>query len=1194
MVISSSVVRQEISSLHQLGTMNISRSLRAGLRQAAITLSAANGGAGSAQSLNNIVRIDISKGGKNVVTFFNNLEKDHVYKRWPKKLKTLLMPSWQLTAVARNLYTVVTVVDPLTFSGAYLLQQLQMIWQQQYPVRVGVVPYCGSGDDKRSANARLCRMFAHVRDTYGISESSAFLFQVAMTVMQTEQQKEMTGDRSTFEETYSIDVLTDTYVSALLAIESIYDSRSKLLSDAKSLQEGDSKNGAIAYRYEDYISNTTAYLAARGLPVNSFSMNGIVVKDTELSQYLMQLLGREQFILSQAVRAGTITDKTSSIFNAVLELNGDKSYTRYHSILEPTAESEYVDLTTSSGQELLSQLAFRNIVDGPSSPKNLNSTVIIVGVSENGYKSSLAATKWADSSSAVNRHRLAIVPVLNPAEEHCISDLITDLATASKMTTVSDSCINLSSWHVLEKIISVLFALDSMHGAETTTTQLSNDSTNADSVSFITLVGRSGNEQVLHILESLRPLNGAIKKMGLHSGNSLSTVVLYNARRIEIDAGDILYEQDLQLFANLEYARLGSALENALSSSENEAVSDDVSESSNKYVALSSFVGTYGGKQGMTRADVAAGLVEIGVQPVKAGTTKKSTKASKRLAGGEFTSGIPGTLGEGGTYTLRVPAAIDGPNSDELSVTFILDPLSVAGQRAVSLMKLFRDSLCFHQTVVLTPRRELSEFPLQNFYRFVVPSSSSQQVVATKDHSSVDTSRAAHFRSLPKQHTLTVRVDGPEPWNIQALAATQDIDNLVCKSTTDLCGDITTAGVQTDVTTVSYVLKNILFTGTCVQHMYGQPHHVPPNGLQLTFTRLSFGESQNQVEGAGYALRTTETSGTLVMQNLGYYQLQANPGLWNLNLAKGRAQYLYDLDPLNAAVAADSPSESTISQGKQIAVKSFSDVFYRLNVYKRSGRENVPLLQDSESSSNDEDESGGGYGDVMNGIWESVTSMFGTGSTAEPSTAIASPQKNNATTSGQEEEEIVHVFSLATGHMYERLLRIMMLSVTKRTSVKVKFWLLENYLSPTFKQIVQLMSDTYKFDVGYVTYKWPEWLRQQTQKQRIIWGYKILFLDVLFPLDVKKVIYVDADQVLRADLKELWDLDLQGKPYAYTPFCTSREETLGFQFWRSGYWAEHLRGNLTWHGDLQIYKISLMCRQALSHLCALRSRSAEI
>ena len=50
-----------------------------------------------------------------------------------------------------------------------------------------------------------------------------------------------------------------------------------------------------------------------------------------------------------------------------------------------------------------------------------------------------------------------------------------------------------------------------------------------------------------------------------------------------------------------------------------------------------------------------------------------------------------------------------------------------------------------------------------------------------------------------------------------------------------------------------------------------------------------------------------------------------------------------------------------------------------------------------------------------------------------------------------------------------------------------------------------MMAAEYGFEVGYVTYKWPQWLTAQTQQQRIIWGYKILFLDVLFPLSVKKV-----------------------------------------------------------------------------------------
>lgn len=51
------------------------------------------------------------------------------------------------------------------------------------------------------------------------------------------------------------------------------------------------------------------------------------------------------------------------------------------------------------------------------------------------------------------------------------------------------------------------------------------------------------------------------------------------------------------------------------------------------------------------------------------------------------------------------------------------------------------------------------------------------------------------------------------------------------------------------------------------------------------------------------------------------------------------------------------------------------------------------------------------------------------------------------------------------------------------------------------------------FDYELVTYKWPSWLHQQTEKQRIIWGYKILMLDVLFPLSVPKIIYIDSDQV---------------------------------------------------------------------------------
>eukprot|EP00339_Tiarina_fusa_P027559 CAMPEP_0117039372 /NCGR_PEP_ID=MMETSP0472-20121206/27643_1 /TAXON_ID=693140 ORGANISM="Tiarina fusus, Strain LIS" /NCGR_SAMPLE_ID=MMETSP0472 /ASSEMBLY_ACC=CAM_ASM_000603 /LENGTH=314 /DNA_ID=CAMNT_0004749857 /DNA_START=1252 /DNA_END=2196 /DNA_ORIENTATION=+ len=134
----------------------------------------------------------------------------------------------------------------------------------------------------------------------------------------------------------------------------------------------------------------------------------------------------------------------------------------------------------------------------------------------------------------------------------------------------------------------------------------------------------------------------------------------------------------------------------------------------------------------------------------------------------------------------------------------------------------------------------------------------------------------------------------------------------------------------------------------------------------------------------------------------------------------------------------------------------------------------------------------------------------------------------------------------------------MMLSVTRNTESPVKFWFVENFLSPQFKNVLGEMSREYGFEVELVSYQWPSWLLEQTEKQRVIWAYKILFLDVLFPLDVHRVIFVDADLVVRGDLRELNELDMKGAPYGYTPFCDSREEMEGFRFWKTGFWADHL------------------------------------
>jgi UDP-glucose:glycoprotein glucosyltransferase len=74
-----------------------------------------------------------------------------------------------------------------------------------------------------------------------------------------------------------------------------------------------------------------------------------------------------------------------------------------------------------------------------------------------------------------------------------------------------------------------------------------------------------------------------------------------------------------------------------------------------------------------------------------------------------------------------------------------------------------------------------------------------------------------------------------------------------------------------------------------------------------------------------------------------------------------------------------------------------------------------------------------------------------------------------------------------------------------------------------------------------------------------------LFLDVLFPIGLGRIVYVDADQVVRTDLIELMRMDFGDSPYVFTPFCESRPETASFRFWRQGFWEKAMGDQFKYH-----------------------------
>ncbi|KAH9904549.1 UDP-glucose:glycoprotein glucosyltransferase [Xylariomycetidae sp. FL2044] len=367
------------------------------------------------------------------------------------------------------------------------------------------------------------------------------------------------------------------------------------------------------------------------------------------------------------------------------------------------------------------------------------------------------------------------------------------------------------------------------------------------------------------------------------------------------------------------------------------------------------------------------------------------------------------------------------------------------------------------------------------------------------DESGKVRSLGATFKALPSEALLNLGMDVPPAWLVAAKDSIQDLDNLKLSST------------QSDIEAV-YELENILIEGHSREGTGS-----PPRGVQL-------------VLGTEHDPHFADT---IIMANLGYFQFKANPGYYNIHLKEGRSSDIYDIVSVGAKGYEAVPGD----EGTEVVLMDFQGTTLYPRLQRKLGMESQDVLEDSSPESDDL---------LSRGI------RFAEG--------ILGGSKAKTKSVSNEVHAEINIFSVASGHLYERMLNIMMVSVMKNTNHTVKFWFIEQFLSPSFKEFIPHLAEEYGFKYEMVTYKWPHWLRQQKEKQREIWGYKILFLDVLFPLSLDKVIFVDADQIVRTDMINLVNHNLEGAPYGFTPMCDSRTEMEGFRFWKQGYWKNYLRG----------------------------------
>ena len=1008
-----------------------------------------------------VYRVDVARGWQKSVMYVNDVEKDPQYRQWTRSFQQMIM-SLQFgmpPSIRRNLYTMMVVMNPTTqgqsgVDNAGFDFALKLV-QNQYPVRLGLIlvdeddlEKCqtwlldNSGEENKDEPCPVENKIISDGDDWDKTPGTARA--VHRLVAWTLKEYGSLGASLGFVEyyfNYIGEKIRDEGPVSMQDLVTIYGTLVEMMGvgiaaaiekDAKTVLRDNESNES-----ENVYGKALRFAAERGLAPGMSFLNGRPLSQTQDGVH--SIFSDEQSHLMNMIMTGQITDSSPrSIYGKLM--SGPSLFKRMHPLLlsdQSTSDSyqaiqhpfDEMSLLLT-GQESSNPVAYF-VVDVVLDYDTQEGLAQLSNLLES-IEQFPTSSQSSDEEDGASQSFIVGYRVLPSSVTSATSALCPVLGNAGLF--------GLSN---LKSIVRAM--MGSVEGEKTLEELLVNvESKNAKVVMDTRDICQSGFP--FQPTESLTPraiCNGRLYKMG----NSLIT------------------SDDIDLFVSLE-----------------------INTATAVYYALKEYI-----PEGVAHRKIAASISSV-AQFLSVEQTKSTTREDVMLPVRKLEKQLNLEQDTLMRFHWNQPSADDSRLKPR--VTAVIDPVHISTQRMAPLLMIFRDHLKIPVSIVLAPATSIggdSDVPITSYYRFVTAADA-------------DLNAFAHFSSLPSNHVLTVRIDVPEPWDVQQTKSIQDSDNLRCDLQTG-CGDDahiretswTPASIKSSrqLTEIEYGLNHLLAFGQCYEASG------PPNGLQLVLSKHSHsGLGSNRVSEAEVSmdgLTTTEDlvsndkmsrySDTLVMKNIGYWQLRANPGVWSVEIDQdSKGAEMFDFSDATMSRGRLIETGKSLSQKRKVVLKDFVSKGEILFVKRRPGYEKSSLF-------------------------------FGESSAT------------SAVTKGDSDDEVIHVFSLATGHLYERFLKIMMLSVTRRTSAKVKFWLFENFLSPTFKETSRAMADRIGCEVEFVTYKWPEWLRGQIEKQRIIWGYKILFLDVLFPLSVKKIIYVDADQVVRADLKELWDMDLQGTSY---------------------------------------------------------------
>ena len=991
-----------------------------------------------------------ARAAMNPVRFVNNLEKDEVYASWPKSVQDLVAEDASAASshsaikfVGKNLVTAIFVLDLDSYQSLNMANLILSVQRRQMPARFGVVLHASS-----PAGELATKLTLHVaKKCGGMGVGLQFVDIMAQLAGR------MGGAVNDQVVTMAYQYMGQTCGNSIARLDAV--SKTK--------------------NYDAYFGIVRDYVRAKGfhdsLPVAA--LNGRILVSQEIERQLGQVLLQEMDELKELVRDGTITDETADVHELMLTRDGVLPAHSSLADAHPQAQ-RFAPLATSVAalqsardaagalkatvdmDEAVAQFVgaarYVRTADASGDADVATATLHVVAdfTSLAGAKLLLTALDGLQASGSGARARLTAIhnPPVVPREGDVPSPAVgwghLGIVVQAALYSAQKDAARFALLHaVFSGLLADCVSADGSeavacrsmnHEAVTRLAETHAAEWNLDAAAFTALLNGASDPSAAFLpLDSLRTLR---TRLGLSAGKSY---LLVNGRVLaadetsgEADSGPTA--TDVAVLTVMERDGRGRMVVDVLKECGGRVSADAV----------------------LQTASV------LGQRPVLRGAL----------------------LSERGRAALRDVTFVEASNSHSLfHVDLLVNPLSKDAQKMTPIIMYLREAFDVDLAVHVNPALDLTEMPLQSYYRYVLSATQSF------DGAGRVLPERAVFSRMPERKILTLKMDVANEWVVMPVSAAYDMDNLRL------------ADVEQRTVMATYGLEGLLVHG----HATWKGGNEPAQGVEVAIRTPTLGRHARD---------------TIVMHNLGYFQMHTRPGLFTLGTVK----------PQYGLAVADHEEWTPHALGSMTGTK--------LRVYVN---ETETEADASDAEIYQPDASSDSY-------FSSLGNLFG-------DDAGARAVKDHG--------ETINIFSVASGHLYERFLRIMIRSVIRHTESPVKFWFIENFLSPKFKDFLPRMAKQYGFEFQLVTYQWPPWLAGQTEKQRLIWSFKMLYLDVIFPLDVTKVIFIDADQIVRADVNELWTMDMGASTMAMTPFCTGRnrrEETGGFRFWESGYWKETLRG----------------------------------